>query len=172
MISTCDNAILPNAPTTLTPLLLGEVKNANQIIAANTSGLEVITVTIPDDTGGQCHPPTTFANQVIDFGLGPLNPRQMITASNGAHIVELAAGQPRVLVGIPGAGPGVIALAAGGTEAVSGDMTLDGNTLWVGVAGTNTVHRINLATATDEFNIQLNLNGNNAVPDIVAVRPK
>jgi trimeric autotransporter adhesin len=172
VISTCDNAVLPNAPTTLTPLLLGEVKNANQIIAANTSGFEVITATIPDDTGGQCHPPTTFANQAVDFGLGPLNPRQLITASNGAHIVELAAGQPRVLVGIPGAGPGVIPLAAGGTEAVAGDMTLDGNTLWIGVAGTNTVHRINLANATDEFNIQLNLNGTNAIPDIVAVRPK
>jgi len=172
VISTCDNAILPNAPTTLTPLLLGEVRNANQIIAANTSGLEVVTVTIPDDTGGQCHPPTTFANQLIDFGLGPLNPRQIITASNGAHIVELAAGQPRVLVGIPGAGPGVIPLAAGGTEAVSGDMTLDGETLWVGVAGTNSVHHINLANSTDDFQISLNLNGNNAIPDIVAVRPK
>ncbi|HET9791324.1 MAG TPA: Ig-like domain-containing protein [Candidatus Angelobacter sp.] len=172
VISTCDNAVLPNAPTTLTPLLLGEVKNANQIIAANTSGFEVITVTIPDDTGGQCHPPTTFANQAIDFGLGPLNPRQLITASNGAHIVELAAGQPRVLVGIPGAGPGVIPLAAGGTEAVAGDMTLDGETLWVGVAGTNSVHRINLANSTDDFQISLNLNGTNAIPDIVGVRPK
>ena len=87
-------------------------------------------------------------------------------------MVQLAAGQPRVLVGIPGAGPGVITLAAGGTEAVSGDMTLDGNTLWVGVAGTNTVHRINLANATDEFQLQLNLNGTNALPDILAVRPK
>ena len=75
-------------------------------------------------------------------------------------------------MGVPGAGPGFIPLAAGGTEAVSGDMTLDGNTLWVGVAGTNTVHRINLANATDDFQIQLNLNGTNAVPDIVAVRPK
>jgi len=172
VISTCDNAVLPNAPTSSTPLLLGEVKNANQIVTANASGFDVVTATIPDETGGQCHPPTTFADQAITFGLGPLNPRKLVVASNGAHIVQLAAGQPRVLVGIPGAGPGVIPLAAGGTEAVSGDMTLDGNTLWVGVAGTNTVHRINLANATDEFQLQLNLNGTNALPDILAVRPK
>jgi len=87
-------------------------------------------------------------------------------------LVGRAYGQPQVLVGIPGAGPGLIPLAAGGTEAVSGDMTLDGNTLWVGVAGTNTVHRINLGNSTDDLQIQLNLNGTNAVPDIVAVRPK
>jgi hypothetical protein len=55
---------------------------------------------------------------------------------------------------------------------VSGDMTLDGQTLWVGVAGTNSVHHINLANSTDDFQISLNLNGNNAIPDIVAVRPK
>ena len=114
----------------------------------------------------------SFADQAIDFGLGPLTPRRLIVASDAAHIVELAVGQPQVLVSIPGAGPGLIPLAAGGTEAVAGDMTLDGNTLWVGVAGTNTVHRINLGNATDDFQLQLNLNGTNAVPDIVAVRPK
>jgi len=172
VISTCDNAVLPNAPTSQTPLLLGEVKNANQIVTANASGFDVVTATIPDVTGGQCHPPTTFADQAITFGLGPLNPRKLIVGSNGAHIVQLAAGQAQILVGVPGAGPGVIPLAAGGTEAVSGDMTLDGNTLWVGVAGTNTVHRINLASSADEFQIQLNLNGTNALPDILAVRPK
>jgi hypothetical protein len=172
VISTCDNAVLPNAPTASTPLLLGEIKSANQIVAAESTGVDLITATIPDETGGQCHPPTTFINQFTDFGLGPLTPRQLITASNGARIVELAAGQPRVLVANPGAGPGTILLAAGGTEAVAGDMTLDGQTLWVGVAGTNSVHRINLASSTDEFQISLNLNGTNAVPDIVAVRPK
>ncbi len=172
VISTCNNAVAPNAPTSLPPLLLGGVKNANQIVAANASGLDIITANIPDDTGGQCPSPISFSNQATNFGLGTLNPRRLIVASGAAHIVELAAGQPRVLVAIPGAGPGTIPLAAGGTEAVSGDMTLDGNSLWVGVAGTNTVHHINLANATDDFQIQLNLNGTNAVPDIVAVRPK
>jgi hypothetical protein len=172
VISTCNNAVAPNAPTSLPPLLLGGVKNANLIAAANTSGLDFITATIPDDTGAQCPPPISYADQAINFGLGTLNPRRLIVASDAAHIVELAVGQPQVLVGIPGAGPGLIPLAAGGTEAVSGDMTLDGNTLWVGVAGTNTVHRINLGNATDDLQLQLNLNGTNAVPDIVAVRPK
>ena len=172
VISTCNSAVVPNAPTSSTPLLLGGVKNANQIVAANITGVDVITATIPDATGGQCPSPISFADQSIDFGLGALTPRRLIVASDAAHIVELAVGQPRVLVAIPGAGPGFIPLAAGGTEAVSGDMTLDGNSLWVGVAGTNTVHHINLANATDDFQIQLNLNGTNAVPDIVAVRPK
>ena len=172
VISTCNNAILPNAPTSQIPLLLGEVKNANQIVTASTAGFDVVTATIPDATGGQCPPPTTFADQAINFGLGTLNPRQLIVASNGAHIVGLEAGLPQILVGIPGAGPGAIPFAGGGTEALAGDMTLDGNSLWVGVAGTNTVHHINLANATDDLQLQLNLNGTNAKPDIIAVRPK
>ena len=83
VISTCNNAVAPNAPTSLPPLLLGGVKNANQIVAANTSGIDVITATIPDDTGGQCPPPISFADQAINFGLGTLNPRKLIVASDG-----------------------------------------------------------------------------------------
>jgi hypothetical protein len=40
------------------------------------------------------------------------------------------------------------------------------------VAGTNTVHQICIPCGTDIFQIQLNLNNTNAVPDIIAVRPK
>ena len=50
-------------------------------------------------------------------------------------------------------------------------MTLDGNTLWVGVQGDHTLHRINLLTLTDEFQMQPNANSAGSTPDLVVVRP-
>jgi len=87
VISTCNNAVAPNAPTSLPPLLLAGVKNSNFIAAANSSGLDLISVSIPDATGGQCPSPISFVDQTINFGLGTLNPRKLIAASDAAHIV-------------------------------------------------------------------------------------
>jgi hypothetical protein len=54
-------------------------------------------------------------------------------------------------------------------------MTPDGNTLWIGVAGSNSVDRINLLNNIDEFQLPMHFqkgDGSPAPPDLVALRPQ
>src|SRR5262249_38846088 len=98
-------------------------------------------------------------------------------ASNGSRVVVLPVGINEVLAAVPGASPSVaiIPLPAGATETLSGGMTPDGNTLWAGIAGTNTVDKIDLVSGADVRQVPTSFkksNGSAAPPNIVAVRPK
>jgi hypothetical protein len=169
----CDNSAAGAPPTNSSNVQkLGAIPSTNQIVAVDTTGLDIISPTLADPATGFCPPTATYTNQFIDFGVGPFTAHNLLIGSNGAHIAVLPAGVNRILVAIPGGGAGTIGLAGGATEALSGDITLDGNTLWIGAAGTNDVHRINLLTSADEFQIQPNVNGNNAIPNLVAIQPK
>jgi len=170
--NTCDNSLNTSVPTTSAPQLIATQKNFNGVAIVNQTGVDITTVNLPDATVSQCPTPVSYSNQFSDFGLGVFTARQVLFASNGSHIAVLPEGINQIGLAIPGGSPGLIPIAAGGTEAVSGDLTQDGATLWAGVAGTNTVHQINLAGGGDSFQIQLNLNNTNAIPDIIAVRPK
>lgn len=172
VFNVCDNSLSTTLSTTSAPQLVAAQKDANTIAVVNQTGVDIKFANLPDTTIGQCPPPVTFNNQFSGFGLGAFTARQVLFGSNGSHIAVLPVGIDQIGVAIPSAGPGVIPIAAGGTEAVSGDLTQDGNTLWAGVGGTNTVHEISLAGGGDFFQVQLNLNNTNAVPDLIAVRPK
>jgi hypothetical protein len=66
-------------------------------------------------------------------------------------------------------------LPAGATEPLNGSLTPDGATLWVGVAGTNTVDRINLNSNVDEVQIPTTFkkaDGSPAPPNLVVIKPK
>jgi len=72
-------------------------------------------------------------------------------------------------------GPGVANLPAGATEALSGGMTPDGVFVWAGIAGTNSVDRINLANNTDDIQIPMTFkksDGTPAPPNLVVIKPK
>ncbi len=76
---------------------------------------------------------------------------------------------------VPPNGGAITLAGAGAVEAMSGGMTPDGNKVWVGVRGTNTVDLINLTNSTDEAQVNPGLkqaNGNPAPPDLVIVKPK
>lgn len=172
VFNTCDNSPNTSVSTSSAPQLVAAQKSANTIAVATQTGVDIVFPNLPDATIGQCPPPVTYSTQASNLGLGAFTARQILFASNGSHIVVLPEGTNQIGVAIPSASPSLVPIAAGGTEAVSGDLTLDGNTLWAGVAGTNTVHQINLASGGDSFQIQLNLNNTNAIPDLIAVRPK
>jgi hypothetical protein len=184
-VSTCNNAPTnpPSAIGTTTPNIqfVQSFKNADVFVAVDSTGLDIETATVTalpptiiDSTN--CAPSVTYSNQFIDFGLGPFTARQLIVGTNvSSHIAVLPVGINRVLVGLAGSGPGTIPLAAGGTEALSGSMTLDGDTLWVGVAGSNNVDRIDLLGSADNLQIATTFkksDGTAAPPNIVAVKPK
>lgn len=182
-IATCNNVVQsPVVPTNSTTLqLVGTVKNSNTIIAVDTTGVDVENITLNALTApvaltsANCAPGVSYNNGFVDFGIGPFTARQLLVGSNGAHIAVLPAGINKVLTVLDLSGAGVANLPAGATEALSGSMTPDGVSLWVGVAGTNSVDRINLANNIDDIQVPMSFkksDGTPAPPNLVVIKPK
>ncbi|MGC2695136.1 MAG: hypothetical protein WA738_05030 [Candidatus Angelobacter sp.] len=184
VLSTCNNVQQPtanNPPTNSSNIqLVGRVKNKDQIVAVDSTGvnLEIASVTpftAPVTiTSANCAPPVSYNNVFFDFGVGAFTARQLLVSSDANHIAVVPAGLNRVLTVLPGAGVGSAVLPTGATEAFTGGMTQDGNTIWVGVGGTNSVDRINLLNNADEVQLPMTfkkVDGSAAPPDLVAIRP-
>ncbi len=195
VVGTCNNVQQPtvnNPPTNSSTLQrIQSINNRDMFVAVDSSGLDIETVTVTPLTApqiisaGNCTPGVAYSNQFVDFGLGAFTARQLLAPSdgignngdpaNGTHIVVLPVGINKVLVATPGGVPATINLAGGGTEALSGGLTLDGNTAWVGVAGTNTVDKIDLVGGTDTNQVATSFKKRDstpAPPNLVAVKPK
>jgi hypothetical protein len=185
VMATCNNvqqAVTP--PTNSTTIqLVGSVKNTNQIIAMDSTGLDVITATTSAltppvaITPANCPGNISYSNQFIDFGLGAITARQLLVGTNGSHVAVFPAGLNKVLTAVPAPGGVVFAipLPAGATEPLSGSMTPDGNLIWAGIGGTNSVDRINLFNGTDDMQVPMTFkkaDGSPAPPNIVAIVPK
>ncbi|MGC2743285.1 MAG: hypothetical protein WA672_08855, partial [Candidatus Angelobacter sp.] len=160
-IATCNNAIQSTSPPTNSTNIqfVQSVRNSNTIMALEPTGLDVVTA-FPSDltppvtiTPANCPGNIGYSNNFINFGIGPITAHQLLVGSAGTHVAVLPAGLSEVIsvlnvtnvIGIP--------LPAGATEALNGSLTPDGATLWVGVAGTNTVDRITLNSNVDEVQI-------------------
>lgn len=185
-ISTCNNAVQAVSPPTNTANIqfVAAAANQDQIFAMDTSGVDVETVTVTQlvpplsspFTAANCTPNVSYSNHFFDFGLGAFTANQLIVASNSSHVAVLPHGHGSVLTLVPTQSIGVAPLAGGASaEALAGGMTLDGSTLWVGVANSNTVDRINLLDNTDEIQIPMKfvkIDGSPAPPNLIAVQPK
>jgi hypothetical protein len=189
VMGTCNNVQQPianNPPITSKPQLVGRVANADMIVAVNSTGVDIETATVtplaPSTTisSSNCSPTVAYSNQPLDFGQGPFTALQLLVPTSSAgHIVVLPAGKPQLLVTIPGGNAALIPLTeAGATQALSGSMTLDGNTAWVGVDGSNTVDQIILTndpSKADALQIPTSFkksDGSAAPPNLVGVKPK
>jgi hypothetical protein len=171
VLNVCDNSFGTDMATNTAPQLVAAPKNSNTIVAVDQTGVDIETANLSNDTIGQCPTPVSYTNDFEPLNV-ILHPHKLLVGNKGENIAVLSAGFNQVFVAVPGAQGFGIPLSGNGTEPVSGDLTLDGTNLWTGVAGTNTVHQVCLPCGTDIFQIQLNLNNTNAVPDIIAVRPK
>ncbi len=181
VFSTCNNAQLPDLATTSAPQFVQPILNSDTIVIANATGLDVETVTVTPNT-----PPSSafclnntnvsFSNNFIDFGLGAFTAHQLIVGSFGVRAVVLPAGINKVLVGeLQGGPPALISLPAGATEPIAGAIVPDVNTLWVSVAGTNTVDKIDLIGNTDVAQIATSFKKSDnspAPPNLLALRFK
>lgn len=196
VVATCNNVQQPianNPPTNSTTLqMLGSIGNTNKIVAVDSTGVDIVSVFLNSILStnpplpfvyspANCAPPVSYSNQFVDFGLGAFTAHQLIVPSDGttglagSHIVVLPAGINKVLVAVPGQPGGTIPLAGAATEALSGGMTLDGNTLWVGVGGSNSVDEIVLTNSADTVQIPMSFkksDGSAAPPNLVVVQPK
>jgi trimeric autotransporter adhesin len=171
-LNVCNDAQNSDLPTSSAPQFVGAALVSNTVLVANQSGVDVQRATFNDQTIGSCPSPVSYADETQNFGVGTFKANKLIVPSTAVRVPVLPSGINKVLVAVPNGSPTSFTLASGGTEPVSGDITLDGATLWVGVAGSHTVDRIDLTGGGDNLQLQLNLNGTNAVPDILAVRPK
>lgn len=184
VIATCNNTVQASPPTNTTSglQLVGVPRNQDQVFVMDSTGIDQETVTVTplatpvNFTAANCAPNVSYSNQFFDFGLGPIVANQLLVATNGLHVAVLPKGRGAVLTLIPSQTIGIAALAGGAnTEALSGGLTPDGATLWVGVAGSNTVDRINMLDNQDEIQIPMSFvkaDGSPAPPNLVAVQPK
>ena len=181
-IATCNNVVQsPVVPTNTTALqLVGSVKNSNTIIAVDSPGVDVETVTLGALTApvaltsANCAPSVSYNHGFVDFGIGPFTAHQLLIGSNGTHVAVLA-NVNKILTVLNLTGAGVANLPAGATEALSGAMTPDGVFVWAGIAGTNSVDRINLANNIDDIQIPMSFkksDGSPAPPNLVVIKPK
>ena len=181
-IATCNNVLQsPVVPTNSSNIqLVGSVKNSNTIIAVDSPGVDVENITLNPLTApvtltsANCAPGVNYNPGFVNFGIGPFTANQLLVGSNGAHIAVLT-NVNKVLTVLDLSGAGVVNLPAGATEALSGSMTPDGVFVWAGIAGTNSVDRINLANNTDDIQIPMTFkksDGSPAPPNLVVIKPK
>ena len=148
------------------------------MVAVNSNGFDIDTVTVSPPAGSTiCPPGAAHSNVSVDFGLGAFTARQLVVASNALRAMVLPAGINKVLVSDLSNTPTPvnIALPAGATEPLSGGMLPDGNTAWVGVAGSNTVDLIEFASNSVTLQLATPFKKSDstpAPPNLVAVRPK
>jgi trimeric autotransporter adhesin len=186
-IATCNNAPqATNPPTNSTTNIqfVQSVRNTNTLVAVDSPGLDIESVNTADlnppttITPANCQGVVSYSNNFIDFGIGAFTARQLLVGSAGTHIAVLPAGVNKVLTAVNTNNvfsAGSVPLPAGATEALNGSLTPDGATLWVGVAGTNTVDRINLSSNADEVQIPTTFkkaDGSPAPPNLVVIKPK
>lgn len=185
VVGTCNNSQQPtanNPPTHSTTIqLVQPVANADMFVAMDSTGIDVETATVTPLTPpivmspANCVPNVSYSNQFIDFGVGPVTARQLLVSSNGVNFAVLPNGMNKVFVGSIGATAAAIALPAGATGPIGGSMTFDGNTVWAGIAGTNTVDQIDLISKADVKQVSTSFkkfDGSAAPPDLVALRPQ
>jgi hypothetical protein len=150
-------------------------------VAVEATGINIEQVTTSPLTGhvtitpANCQENVSYANNFVSFGTGAFTAHQLLLGSNGSRFVVLPTGLNKVLSLAAGSAPANITLPAGATQPFTGGLSLDGNTLWIGVDGTNTVDRVNLVSGTDDVHLSLGFkksDGSTAPPDLVAVQPR
>ncbi len=185
-IATCNNVVQSTAPPTNSTNIqfVQSVRDTNTVVAVDSPGVDIESVNTADltppttITAANCPGIVTYNNNFIDFGLGAFTAHQLLVGSAGTHIAVLPANLNKVLTLVNTNNvfsAGAVSLPAGATEALNGSLTPDGATLWVGVAGTNTVDRINLNTNADEVQIPMTFkkaDGSPAPPNLVVIKPK
>jgi hypothetical protein len=177
---TCDNTEVTTGGTFGSPTLVQSLPNAAQVVAADGNGkVDVITPAVTTPTGVNANPcvAITVSNSstTADFGAGPFTPKQVIVTPDSNFVFVLPAGINKVFrYKVSDGSVASVTLAGGCTEPTSGGVTLDSATLYVGCAGTNDVHVINVAAGTDTVQVATSFqksDGTAAPPDLVAVRP-
>jgi hypothetical protein len=187
VLATCNNSVPATGAVTpqptSQPTLIRSLPDATRVLAVESSTIDDINVgavgsTAPSGSGTGCTPPTVTAtppaalpntNTPVSFSVaGTFTPTQLLVTPDSTKAFILASNNSN-LVGYDIAGHTPTSKDLGG-NLTTGGVTLDGDFVFVGVTGTNTVHKIAMTNGalTDAITpVQLSFQ-----PDLVAVRPK
>jgi hypothetical protein len=173
VFSTCDNDAIGTIPVAGDLRFVEATEDSTTVFAIDKQRIYEVAVTL-NSTG--CPPSVTNTlAPAVDFGIGQFTPRQLIASQNGSRAFVVS-DKPNVLAyNATSDTPATIPLAGGATSAFSGGILPDGSQLYVGAAGTNDVHRIDVAAGTDAQQIAVNLKKTDntaTAPDIVLVKPR
>lgn len=155
------------------PVKITSLWNSAHVYAVDTGGnIDDVSVTL----GAQGCPPAAPALtvQTTALGVGAFTPNQLFAAPNSKALIATGASGKLPLYD-PSTGLITDVMLSSGTVTTTGGTPNDGSNFYVGVQGSNDVHRIDLTAKTDAQAIAVNLkdsSGNAVSPDFVAVRPK
>jgi trimeric autotransporter adhesin len=173
VMATCNNSVLtPVAGVAATTTRVESAADGTRIYAIDNAAIYEVAVTVTSVT---CPPSVSNTATAVNFGAGTFTPRQLIVSQAGDAAFVLSNLASVLVYDATTDTPTTIALAGGGTSALSGGVLPDGSQVYVGVAGSNDVHRIDVVTGTDAQQIAVNLvKPDNTVqaPDIVVVKPR
>jgi hypothetical protein len=177
--TTCTNLIATDSssnqqilPTATTPAFIRALPNATQVLAVESPGIDVISVTT---TPVDCPPTVSNTVQFVNLGQGPFEPVQFIVAPDSSKAYLLTSNLGSVVVyNVAGQNATPIQLAANATP-VQASLVLDGSLLYV--AGSDgTVHVVDVAANRDTAQISFpenlcNDDSFNCKPDLIAIQP-
>jgi hypothetical protein len=168
VIATCNNALLSNIATG-SPLFVGTTANAQHVVDVTPPNVNQFDVAAT----GAC-PPSITAQAPFPHSFGAFVPNQLLMTPDGSKVIILS--DVGVLVYHVGAtadlGTTSVVPLAGGAEALTGVVTLDSTTVYVG-GSDNAVHRLDLTANGGAGADAQQITGTiNFKPDIVALRVK
>jgi len=167
--STCNQSDLQTL-TANNPTLIGRLPNGTGAVAVDVPQIDVITTPEPS---GSCPTVASSTLASYDLGAGSFTPKQLLVSFNSSH-ASVITGTSSVLVFDLGAHTASSIPLQGGTVALSGGLTLDSSTIYVGTID-GYVHRLDIGTLSDAQQIGPGLkdaNSNPVAPDLVTVLPK
>jgi hypothetical protein len=173
--ATCNNTLVDTVSVPLTPLKIASSFNSQHVFAVDGTNIDDITVSgIGTPPNQNCPATVTDSAATFNFGIGTFTPDQLIVTSDGANVFVTTPSNKLLHYVTASHATSTITMATG-TAITTGGATLDGKTLYLGVTGSNDVHRIDVAGGTDAQQIAVGLqdaNKNAVSPDFVAVQPK
>ena len=159
--ATYDNSLAANVTTPVIPSLIAAMPDGSQVLAADSTGLDVIT---PSTTGAGNPPTLSNTLTRLPFG-GTVAVRQLYVLPDSAHAV-IVTDQNQLIVYTASTGTLANIAIANSANCFSGGPSTDGTRLWLGCSD-NAVHRFDLGTMSDAAQT-----GVSFTPDLVAIAPK
>src|SRR5947209_10098919 len=98
VVAVCNNSVQSSALATAHQFVQ-PVLTKDQMVAVNSTGLDIDTVTVSPPAGTSiCPSGIAHSNLSVDFGLGAFTARQLVVASNASRAMVLPTGINKVLV--------------------------------------------------------------------------
>ena len=140
--ATCDNSFASSVAVPATPLKIDSSYDSTHVFAVDGTSIDDITVSnISTAAGTNCPATVTNSAATFNFGQGAFTPDQLIVTANGANVFVTTPSTKLLRYVVSGNATSAITMTTG-TSITTGGATLDSQNLYLGMTGTNDVHRV------------------------------